>query len=52
MFNAINKTIMAGAVLAIALSGCSDKESLGAQELYSKSEAAIQASDFSRARAA
>lgn len=49
MFNAINKTIMAGAILAIALSGCSDKENLGAQELYSKSEAAIQASDFSGA---
>lgn len=50
MFNAINKTLFAGAILAAAtLSACSDKEKAGAQELYDKSEAAIAAADYSGA---
>ena len=49
MFTALNKTMAAGAILVMALTGCSDKEREGAQELYAKSEAAINASDYSGA---
>lgn len=51
MLNAINKTLVAGVLMAGMLAGCSDKEREGAMALYGAAEAHIDTNQYTQALA-